>query len=114
HLQLYLCTVLFNSFAFFLFLPVVFFLYWFVFCKSAERQNILLLAASYVFCGWVDYRFAVILAISTLLNFAFGKAVRPGTGNRRFFLWLSVSVNIGLLAVFRYYDFFATALPQAF
>ena len=48
--------MLFNSFEFMIFLPVVFLLYWFVF-RGRRWQNMLVLVASYVFYGWWDWRF---------------------------------------------------------
>ncbi|MCD8298156.1 MAG: MBOAT family protein, partial [Opitutae bacterium] len=49
--------MLFNSIEFALFLPVVFLLYWFVFNRSVKVQNLFVVAASYVFYGWWDWRF---------------------------------------------------------
>ena len=51
--------MLFNSFEFFIFLPVVFILYWFVFNKHLKTQNLFLLAASYLFYGLWDWQLAV-------------------------------------------------------
>jgi len=42
--------MIFNSFEYILFLPIVFLLYWFVF-KQAKSQNILIVVASYIFYG---------------------------------------------------------------
>ena len=47
--------MLFNSFQFLIFLPVVFLLYWFVF-RQRRWQNLLVVLASYVFYGWWDCR----------------------------------------------------------
>ncbi|REG91508.1 MBOAT family O-acyltransferase [Algoriphagus antarcticus] len=59
--------MLFNSFTFLLFLPIVFLLYWFVFKESLKLQNAFLLLASYVFYGWWDWRFlGLIIASSTV------------------------------------------------
>lgn len=44
--------MLFNSITFLIFLPIVFLLYWFVF-RSRKGQNLLIVAASYVFYGWI-------------------------------------------------------------
>jgi len=101
--------MLFNSFEYWVFLPIVFLLYWFVFCKTASHQNLLLLAASYFFYGWWSWKFLVLLAVSTLLDFGYGFGVASAIKNRsRFFLWMSIINNLGILAVFKYYDFFIT------
>ena len=54
--------MLFNSFEFMLFLPIVFLLYWFVF-KPRRLQNLFLVVASYVFYGWWDWRFLCLIAL---------------------------------------------------
>lgn len=107
--------MLFNSLGFALFLPIVFFLYWFVTQKSLQVQNLLLLAASYFFYSCWDYRFLFLLVFSTFLDFYTGqkiyRAVKPR--NKKIWLWLSVGVNLGLLGVFKYYNFFVDSLTGA-
>ncbi len=51
--------MLFNSIEFAIFLPVVFILYWFVTSKALKLQNLLIVAASYLFYGWWDWRFFI-------------------------------------------------------
>lgn len=100
--------MLFNSFEFLIFLPVVFLLYWFVFQKKLASQNILLLIASYFFYGWWSWQFLGLLALSTLLDYLYGFSVAsPNRKKAKLFLWLSVLNNLGILAVFKYYNFFA-------
>jgi D-alanyl-lipoteichoic acid acyltransferase DltB (MBOAT superfamily) len=67
--------MLFNSFEFLLFFPIVFFLYWFVFNKQVRSQNLLILVASYVFYGWWSWTFLVLLITSTILDFFYGFGV---------------------------------------
>lgn len=100
--------MLFNSYRFLIFLAIVFCLYWFVLNKSLRRQNILILAASYFFYGFWSYKFLGLLILSTLLDFgyAFGVA-SPNRKKAKFFLWLSIVNNLGILGVFKYYNFFA-------
>jgi D-alanyl-lipoteichoic acid acyltransferase DltB (MBOAT superfamily) len=100
--------MLFNSFAFLAFLPIVFLLYWWVAQKSLRFQNFLLLLASYVFYGWWDYRFLALIFISTLLDFLIGKQLSANDIpiKRKFFLALSIVLNLGLLGFFKYYNFF--------
>lgn len=107
--------MLFNSFEFILFLPIVFCLYWFVFNKSLLVQNLLILAASYFFYGWWSKMFLGLLALSTLLDYSYGFWVAsPNRKKAKLFLWLSIINNLGILGVFKYYNFFATEFQQAF
>lgn len=107
--------MLFNSFEFLLFFPIVFFLYWFLFNKSLGAQNLLILVASYFFYGWWSWKFMLLLAISTLLDFLYGFWVAsPNRKKARFFLWLSVINNLGILAVFKYYNFFSLQFKNGF
>src|SRR5688572_12253046 len=100
--------MLFNSFEFALFLPIVFLLYWFFTKNNLKGQNFILLASSYVFYGWWDYRFLFLLAFSTFLDFYTGlriyEARKPGY--KKMWLIISVAVNLGFLGFFKYYNFF--------
>ena len=99
--------MLFNSFEFFLFLPVVFLLYWFVVNKSLKWQNALVLAASYFFYGWWSWAFMALLMASTLLDYLYGFGVAATDRKKaKLFLWLSIVNNLGILGVFKYYNFF--------
>ena len=107
--------MLFNSFEFLIFLPVVFLLYWFVFNKTLQLQNLLVLLASYMFYGWWSYKFLLLLILSTVLDFLYGFGVASLNRNKsKFFLWLSVINNLGILGVFKYYNFFAEQFASAF
>jgi alginate O-acetyltransferase complex protein AlgI len=100
--------MLFNSFEFLLFLPVVYILYWFVFNKSLNKQNILILVASYFFYGWWSWKFLGLLALSTFIDYSFGFLVDSANKKRaKLFLILCVINNLGILAIFKYYNFFA-------
>jgi alginate O-acetyltransferase complex protein AlgI len=100
--------MLFNSFEFLIFLPVVFALYWFVFNRSFKLQNSLILIASYVFYGWWNWRFLGLLLLSTLIDYSFGFWVASGNERKRkIFLWLSIVNNLLVLGIFKYYNFFA-------
>lgn len=100
--------MLFNSVEFLLFLPTVFILYWFFFNKSARLQNILIILASYLFYGWWDWRFLFLIFISTLVDYTVGQQIyrHIGTKQAKYWLWLSIAFNIGLLGFFKYYNFF--------
>ncbi|MBC8150846.1 MAG: MBOAT family protein [Bacteroidetes bacterium] len=108
--------MLFNSIDFALFLPVVFVLYWFVFKNSLKYQNLLVVAASYVFYGWWDWRFLGLIIFSTVLDFFIGKSLAKTTHelNRKLLLYTSVAVNLGFLGIFKYFDFFVSNFIDAF
>jgi len=104
----------FNSLAFAIFLPVVFFLYWFVFNKTKSTQNALLIVASYYFYSCWDWRFLFLLVFSTFLDYYTGIQIEKGKSesSRKFWFWLSIVVNLGFLGVFKYYNFFATSFSD--
>ncbi|MFQ6601638.1 MBOAT family O-acyltransferase [Flavobacterium sp. C3NV] len=104
----------FNSLAFAIFLPIVFFLYWFVFNKTKSTQNTLLIVASYYFYSCWDWRFLFLLVFSTFLDYYTGIQIEKGKSqaSRKFWFWLSISVNLGFLGVFKYYNFFAASFSD--
>ena len=108
--------MLFNSIDFAIFLPVVFVLYWFVFKNSLKYQNLLIVAASYVFYGWWDWRFLGLIIFSTVLDFFIGKSLEKAKLelNRKLLLYTSITVNLGFLGVFKYFDFFVSNFIDAF
>lgn len=108
--------MLFNSLNFALFLPVVFFLYWFGTKGSLIFQNILLLISSYFFYACWDLRFLFLLIFSTLLDYFTGIKMSDATNPtlKKFWFWLSICVNLGFLAIFKYYNFFAKSFETAF
>ncbi|WP_445384787.1 MBOAT family O-acyltransferase [Robiginitalea sp. IMCC44478] len=108
--------MLFNSLAYFIFLPVVFSVYWFVCQRKLKLQNLFLLLASYVFYGWWDYRFLSLIFLSTLIDFIVGKAIYRSDkkARKRQYLWLSLLFNIGMLGFFKYYNFFVHSFAEAF
>ena len=107
--------MLFNSLSFAIFLPVVFFLYWFVTNKDYKIQNILLLVASYFFYACWDYRFLFLLIFSTLLDYFTGIKMSEAVSKnkKRFWFWMSVIINLGFLGIFKYYNFFAASFDEA-
>lgn len=106
--------MLFNSFEFLIFLPIVFLLYWFVF-RGRRWQNLLIVVASYVFYGWWDWRFLLLIAITSLCSFASGWLIEHFEGQRRrqqIVSALNIVLNIGILGVFKYYNFFVDSLSR--
>jgi len=99
--------MLFNSFNFLIFLPVVFMGYW-LFYKNFKLQNILLLISSYIFYGWWDYRFLSLIMLSTIVDYFVGLQLFKSNkqGLKTTWLWISITFNIGILGFFKYYNFF--------
>lgn len=108
--------MLFNSIDFAIFLPIAFILYWFVTKKSLKLQNILIVAASYLFYGWWDWRFLSLILFSTLVDYSVGRKLRNEENQlkRKVLLWTSILVNLGFLGFFKYYNFFLDNFKVAF
>ncbi len=108
--------MLFNSLEFALFIPVVFILYWFITNKNLKLQNFFLLVASYFFYGWWDWRFLFLIFFSTCVDYLVGLKIGQSKEDksRKIFLWVSLFVNLGLLGIFKYYNFFADSFVDAF
>ncbi|MEW5721980.1 MAG: MBOAT family O-acyltransferase [Thermodesulfobacteriota bacterium] len=106
--------MLFNSLEFAVFLPLVLLVYWGALRRSIKWRNLFLLVSSYVFYGWWDYRFLGLIFISSLVDFLAGAAIHRSRkpGRRRLLLALSVSVNLGLLGFFKYFNFFADSCAR--
>ena len=106
----------FNSIDFAIFLPIVFLLYWVVFKNQIKHQNILIALASYVFYGWWDWRFLILILFSTIIDFSVGLKLKPivNQKKRKYWLALSLIVNLGLLGIFKYYNFFVDNFVEAF
>src|SRR5690606_8502814 len=91
----------------------VFLLYWYVLNKRLAVQNILILVASYFFYGWWSYKFMGLLMLSTILDYLYGFWVAsPNRTKAKTFLWLSIINNLGILAIFKYYNFFALQFQE--
>lgn len=108
--------MLFNSIDFAIFLPIVFVLYWFVTNKNLRLQNLLIVAASYVFYGWWDWRFLSLIVFSTLVDYLVGRRLvkEEERLKRKALLWVSILVNLGFLGFFKYYNFFLDNFITAF
>lgn len=108
--------MLFNSLEYLIFLPVTFLLYWFVFQKQLSVQNFLILFVSYVFYGWWDWRFLSLIILSSCIDYFCARTIEKSNNLRirSIFLWVSLSINLGLLFVFKYFNFFAESLANAF
>ncbi|WP_339624085.1 MBOAT family O-acyltransferase [uncultured Winogradskyella sp.] len=105
--------MLFNSIEYLIFLPIVFIIYWLL-KSNYKNQNILLLVSSYVFYGWWDYRFLSLIVFSSFLDYYVGQKIESAYGDKNKKRWLIVSLcsNLGLLGVFKYYNFFAESFAN--
>jgi D-alanyl-lipoteichoic acid acyltransferase DltB (MBOAT superfamily) len=108
--------MLFNSLDFAVFLPIVFVLYWFVTKHNLKLQNALIVAASYVFYGWWDWKFLSLIIFSTFLDYSIGRRLKneENQTTRKVLLWTSIIVNLGFLGFFKYYNFFLDNFIAAF
>jgi D-alanyl-lipoteichoic acid acyltransferase DltB (MBOAT superfamily) len=108
--------MLFNSIDFAIFLPIVFMLYWLLAKYPLRAQNLLLVVASYVFYGWWDWRFLSLILFSTIVDYGIGIYLNKTVNKtkRKYLLWTSIGVNIGLLMFFKYFNFFVDNFVTAF
>ena len=133
--------MLFNSIQFALFLPIVFLLYWFVFDRFISKskwqlrlQNAFVVVASYVFYGWWDWRFLLLIAFTSFCSWGSGmlmqrvdnQQIDPNlTGDKsleinklqrrkKLITTANIVLNLLILAIFKYYDFFVTEFAQLF
>ncbi len=115
--------MLFNSIQFAVFLPIVFLLYWFVFDRFISKskhqlrlQNIFIVVSSYVFYGWWDWRFLLLIAFTSFCSWGSGLLIGKAQTKKRAktWMWLNIILNLGILALFKYYDFFVVEFAQLF
>ncbi|MBZ0204722.1 MAG: MBOAT family protein [Flavobacteriales bacterium] len=102
--------MLFNSLDFLIFLPIVFGVYWAI--RNIQVQNAFLLLASYVFYGWWDWRFLLLIIFSSALDYLCGLGLERSSNDRKrkWILSISLVMNLGLLGVFKYFNFFTAEL----
>jgi len=100
--------MIFTSYDFLIFFLVVFSVYWLL--KRRQWQNLLLLAASYVFYGWVHPWYAVMLGLSTLADYFLALGMARDRARTKWFMVASLLVNVSVLAFFKYYNFFSAGL----
>lgn len=109
--------MLFNSIEFIVFLPVVFLLYWFLFNRDLKLQNLFVVVASYVFYGWWDWRFLILIFITSVCSYGSGVFIEKYKENRKRQKKISAAnivVNLMILGVFKYYNFFVSSFANVF
>ena len=104
--------MLFDTPVYFVFLTVVTLVYWRL---RHRQQNAMLLATSYFFYAWWDWRFLTLIVISTTVDYWCGHYIHrsENPGRRKLLLTVSVAVNLGFLGVFKYFNFFVDSLHTA-
>lgn len=93
------------------FLACVVACYWLLRPRS---QNLVLLGASYVFYGWWDWRFLILILLSTVVDYHCAKSIErsKNLAARRTLLFISLSLNLGFLGFFKYFNFFEESLVE--
>ena len=110
--------MLFNSLTYAMFLPIVFAIYWLL-RKNFKWQNYFLLLASYVFYAWWDWRFLGLLFGMSLLSWLCGYLIIRSRYtshhvNAKCCMITSIVINVGILALFKYYNFFIGSFADLF
>ncbi len=105
--------MLFNSFEFIIFLPIVFLFYWLVF-RGRKVQNLWIVFASYFFYGSWALRFIVLIFITTLLSFLSGLLIEKYRDKGKLICGANIAINIGILCYYKYCNFFGENLQSLF
>ena len=102
--------MLFNSFEFLIFLPLVFAAYWLL-ARQLRVQNLLVVVASYVFYGWWDVKFLGLIAFTSAWSYLVGliELKRWEAKPSKALLTISLVVNLGILGYFKYCNFFISS-----
>jgi alginate O-acetyltransferase complex protein AlgI len=99
--------MLFNSLEFAIFLPIVFFLFWFAAKGRTRLQNLILLVSSCIFYMFLIPEYILVLFLAIIVDYFAGIWIERVSGPRRkLLLWLSVVTTCLILFVFKYYNFF--------
>ena len=118
--------MIFNSIEFAIFLPIVFVIYWLL-SKNLKLQNVFVVLASYVFYAWWEWRFLGLLFGLSLFSWISGQMIARGQnaskisgGGKTHYsqakIWLitNIAFNLGILVVFKYYNFFVSSFADLF
>lgn len=108
--------MLFNSLEFAIFLPIAFLLYWFVFNRKVRWQNLFVVVASYIFYGWWDWRFLFLIAFTSFCSWGSGLLIHKyrETPTAKLCHVLNIVLNLAILGVFKYYNFFVSSFSKLF
>jgi D-alanyl-lipoteichoic acid acyltransferase DltB (MBOAT superfamily) len=107
--------VLFPTIEFAAFFTVVLFLSWLLMPHPPLWRPFILIA-SYVFYGWIDWRWVLLLIGSTLVSTVAARVIAgndsPAVRTRA--LIAAIAFDLGLLAIFKYLGFFVESFDDAF
>lgn len=105
--------MLFPTLSFGLFFLVVFAFSWGLAARP-EPRKLFLIAASYFFYGWWDWRFLGLIIFSSAINYGAGLLLgnTSSAGKRKHIVGWTVAINLGLLGFFKYYGFFLESLSD--
>jgi len=108
--------MLFNSSTFLVFLIIVFVVYWKTAKYSARWSKVVLLLGSYIFYGWWDWRFLILIVISSATDFLLGNKLFKSekSKHRKILLVTSIFINLGMLFFFKYFNFFIDSFKTLF
>ncbi len=104
----------FNSYEFLLFFCAALSLYWLVFNVSYKAQNLIVLISSCTFYSFWDYRFLSLLFISIVVDYFIGLKLNKSIKPNKLLLYLSCFFNLGILAFFKYFNFFIDSWIELF
>ncbi len=109
--------MIFNSFEFLLFFVFVFLGYWFVFNRNLTIQNLFIVIVSYIFYGYWDFRFLLLIALTSFLSWYSGILMIKYKNDRKICKWITIgniSVNLFILLYFKYVNFFIDSFIYLF
>ncbi len=112
----------FNSLEFAFFLPLVFLIYWAIgYAKIGDTlklrlQNAFVVIVSYIFYGWWDWRFLLLIAFTSFCSWGSGLLIGKAATQNKAKAWTAANIviNLSILAIFKYYDFFVSDFGQLF
>ncbi len=107
--------MLFNSIEFAIFMPIVFLIYW-ALSQNVKTQNIFLLASSYFFYAWWDWRYLSLILLCSATNYTGGLLLMKYDvkKQRKLILTICCIISLGVLGLFKYYNFFVNAFVDSF
>ena len=116
--------MLLYSIEFLIFLPIVFLLYWYVFQRSLKAQNLFIVVVSYIFYGWWDWRFLILIAFTSFISWGSGVLIERNREKHttaylqqkgcKIITLTNIIINILILIIFKYYNFFVNSFIEAF
>lgn len=91
---------------------IVLVLYWVI--RNKFYQNVLIFVTSYIFYGWVHPWFLTLIAASTVLDYYSARFMKKYPDKKKWFLYMSLAGNLGMLCFFKYFNFFAENIQSVF